>query len=468
MRVIFLIIFYLAYSATVFPQEMQNRLEHAISSLQLDTQFEHAVISLYVQDSKTGKPVYDRNSQAGLTPASCQKIVTSASAFELLGKDYTYQTVFSYDGTISNNVLNGNLYFTGSGDPTFGSWRWKQTSEVFIMDKMVAEIERLHINGIKDFIIDNTKWGSQAIPDGWVWQDIGNYYGAGCSAFNWHENQYDIVLKPGDKTGETVHILSANPLALLKTINELTTAAKGTGDQAYVYYSPYSMVNFLRGTVPLGIDSLVIGASSIDGVALFKNNAMIYLDKAGVNRSKGKIGLPGYFTDGIHDKKNENVICRFTSPPLDSINFWFLKKSINLYGEAFVKTIGWEKKQSGSTDTGVNIIKDFWSMQGIEKSSLKIIDGSGLSPGNRITTNALVHILSYAKKRPWFNSFYNALPEINGIKMKDGYIGGVRSYAGYIKSADGIEYTFAFIVNNFDGSPVSVREKMWRVLDLLK
>ena len=97
-----------------------------------------------------------------------------------------------------------------------------------------------------------------------------------------------------------------------------------------------------------------------------------------------------------------------------------------------------------------------------------MIDGSGLSPANRVTTHSLVTVMQFAKGRPWFAAFYNALPETNGIKMKDGYINGVRSYTGYLKSKNGNEYVFSFIVNNFDGSAGTVREKMWKVLDLLK
>ena len=156
------------------------------------------------------------------------------------------------------------------------------------------------------------------------------------------------------------------------------------------------------------------------------------------------------------------------SPPLDSINYWFLQKSVNLFGEALVKTIAYEKTGFGSTDSGVNIIKNFWSKNRIERSALHIIDGSGLSPANRITTDALVTVMQYAKKQSWYPSFYNALPEQNGIKMKSGYIGGVRSYTGYIKSKSGAEYTFAFIINNYDGSPGAVREKMWKLLDIFK
>ena len=35
--------------------------------------------------------------------------------------------------------------------------------------------------------------------------------------------------------------------------------------------------------------------------------------------------------------------------------------------------------------------------------------------------------------------------------MKSGSIGGVVSYTGYIKSKKGEQYTFAFVVNNYDG-----------------
>ena len=130
--------------------------------------------------------------------------------------------------------------------------------------------------------------------------------------------------------------------------------------------------------------------------------------------------------------------------------------------------MAYEKSGFGSTEKGIDIIKDFWSRHGIEPSAINIKDGCGLSPANRITTKSLATVLQYAKQQNWFTSFYNALPEINGIKMKDGYIADVRSYAGYIKDKNGNEYTFSFIVNNFDGSASSARVKMWQVLDIIK
>jgi D-alanyl-D-alanine carboxypeptidase/D-alanyl-D-alanine-endopeptidase (penicillin-binding protein 4) len=106
--------------------------------------------------------------------------------------------------------------------------------------------------------------------------------------------------------------------------------------------------------------------------------------------------------------------------------------------------------------------------KGIDPAAINILDGSGLSYANRVTTQSLVTILQYAKLQNWYSSFYNALPGPLSIHMKDGYIGGVRSYSGYIKSRGRREYSFSFIVNNFTGSASTMREQMWKLLDLLK
>jgi D-alanyl-D-alanine carboxypeptidase/D-alanyl-D-alanine-endopeptidase (penicillin-binding protein 4) len=66
------------------------------------------------------------------------------------------------------------------------------------------------------------------------------------------------------------------------------------------------------------------------------------------------------------------------------MNFWFLKKSVNLYGEAFVKTIGLQHSHFGSTDSGIAVIKRFWEKNGIEQSALKMTEVVCLLQSNRI------------------------------------------------------------------------------------
>lgn len=449
-----------------YAQTVSQKLDVALNKLEADSQFKHSIISLYVVD-ETANAIYDENSQIGLAPASCQKVVIAVTAFELLGKDFTYKTKLGYDGKIDSGVLKGNIYIVGSGDPTLGSWRYSLTKENIILSNFNRAIRAQKIKEIKGLVLaDDRLWGTQRIPDGWIWQDIGNYYGAGASALNWRENQYDLILRSGISFGNPVQIKATRPkfLPFIHLINELSSAEKGSGDNAYIYLPPDAETGFVRGTIPISEDSFVISGSMPDGGRTLA--ATLYQ-----SISQGKAypdNLVNYLKGKVKWSKPDSIFYAHTSPPLDSIIYWFLKKSINLYGEALVKTIGYENTKNGSLGEGIKRITDFWKRKGIENAALKIIDGSGLSPANRVTTKALVTVMQYAKNKNWFSSFYNCLPEINGIKMKDGYINGVRSYTGYIKSKEGNEYTFSFIVNNFDGNPSTVREKMWKVMDLLK
>jgi serine-type D-Ala-D-Ala carboxypeptidase/endopeptidase (penicillin-binding protein 4) len=418
-----------------------------------------------VIDAKTGNVVFDKNSQVGLAPASTQKIITSATAFELLGKDYRYKTELGYDGKIQNEVLNGNVYVIGSGDPTLGSWRWKQTNDSLTLAKWLGEIRKKKINNIRGVVTTNqSKYSHQAIPGGWIWDDIGNYYGAGAYQLNWKENQYKLKLKSGDRIGDSVYVINDS---INDYVNELKTAAKGTGDNAYVYFGTApNRHSLLKGTIPLGEKSFSISGALADPVSKLITDLEFLLDP---NTS----WVDYYLGRDLIDKdskelKEVSIFYTQYSPSLDSIIYWFLKKSINLYGEALVKTFAYEKQGFGSTDSGVAIVKDFWKQKGMDEDELNICDRSGLSPLNRVTTHSQVEILRYAKTKDWFPWFYDALPEFNGMKMKSGTIRDVKAFCGYQTAKDGNEYIFSFIVNNYNGRTSDVVNKMYKVLDCLK
>ena len=254
-------VFFFLFSIASWSQTISQKLNVAINRLQTDSQFKHATISLFVVESKTGKIIFDKNSQTGLAPASCQKVITGTTAFELLGKDYTYKTNLGYDGKIDSGILAGNIYITGSGDPTLGSWRYSSTKENIILAEFENAIKQNNILQIKGLVLgDDRMWGTQRTPDGWIWQDIGNYYGAGASALNWRENQYDLILRSGKKIGDSVKISSTTPKFLpgIHLINELTAAEKGSGDNAYIYLAPDAETGFVRGTISVNEDSFVI------------------------------------------------------------------------------------------------------------------------------------------------------------------------------------------------------------------
>lgn len=457
-----------------FAQTVSQKLQKAFQQFESDSQLSHAISSLYVIDAKTGEVLFDKNAQVGLAPASTQKIITSVTAFELLGKEYRYKTEFGLiQPMYGNNVTADGLIIIGYGDPTFGSGRFENTKEDVIINKWRKLLEEKKVTNLFELsvYVDAGKWGTQTIPGGWIWDDIGNYYGAGTSSLNWRENQYDIYLSSGDKFGDSCKVVKTVPVINNSvTICEVKTGLSGSGDNAYVYHPPYSYYGFIRGTIPPGQNMFKISASIPepalqfayelgDGISKIRKHS----DRRRFTSSLSPLGrLVNY------SKLNSEIIDTHYSPSLDSIIYWFNKKSINLYGEALVKTFAWEKTGFGSTDTGVAIVKKFWKEKGLDQEELNIYDGSGLSPLNRVTTHAQVEILKYAKTKDWFPSFYDALPEYNGMKMKSGTISDVKGFCGYHTAKDGKEYIFSFLVNNYSGRASQLLSKMYKVLDMLK
>ena len=94
-----------------FPQRqsVEGRLREAMNRVEKDSSMRHAVVSLCLLDARTGDVLFERNSQVGLAPASCQKLFTSVAALDLLGPAYRYVTRLGYRGKITGGLLHGDL-----------------------------------------------------------------------------------------------------------------------------------------------------------------------------------------------------------------------------------------------------------------------------------------------------------------------------------------------------------------------
>jgi serine-type D-Ala-D-Ala carboxypeptidase/endopeptidase (penicillin-binding protein 4) len=446
-------------------QQESVSLNRLLNELEADSSLRHGIVGFLAIDAQNGNVVASRHESLGLAPASTQKIFTSIATFDLLGKDYHFNTNFSYTGNISNGRLNGDLVVNGSGDPSFGSWRWNETKSSPIFAKLITVLKSKGIASIDgNIVINEAGYSLQPLPEGWIWQDIGNYYGAGSWSLNWHENQYDLLVQPGSKQGDSTTMLGTEPsLNGITFRNALNTGAANSGDNGYIFLAPFASQGFVTGTVPAG-KRFTLSGSLPDPPAAFADEMRLALTNAGLKLSGNTI-----FSRNLPiDTSRVQMLFRWQSPGFDSLNYWFLRKSINLYGEAFLKQLAKLQTGVGSTDSGVNVLRRFWRMRGIDEESLAILDGSGLSPQSRVTARAEVTALQYAMKQPWFNSFYNALPEYNGMKMKSGSIGGARAFAGIHTSLKGKKYVFSIIANGYSGSSSAMVKKMFKVLDALK
>jgi D-alanyl-D-alanine carboxypeptidase/D-alanyl-D-alanine-endopeptidase (penicillin-binding protein 4) len=449
----------------VSAQSLQQKLQTAFNHLQQDSQSTYASISLTVLDAKTGEQVFSGNPNMGLATASTLKVITSVTAFNVLGQDFQYTTNLNYTGNIDNGTLNGDIIIKGSGDPTLGSWRYPGTKENVILSLWIDAIRKAGIKKVNGRIIgDDSIFGTGSIPDGWIWQDVGNYYGAGTSGLCWRENQFDIKLKTG-RIGTPVDVSRTVPaVPYLEFKSELTNAEAGTGDKSYAYLPVNSNVMYLRGTYAQDQTKKSISVALPDPAYDAAFRLVDTLKQLGIDVAQGAVSVRSL----PEIPPNGSLLYSYNSPKLSQIIYWLNQKSINLYAEQLLKTIAWKMGKTPTTANGVEAEHDFWKAKGIDPNSLNTVDGSGLSPGDRVTTLTMAKVLLFAKTAPWFPDFYESLPTYNNTKMKSGLINNVLTYAGYQTSKSGHEYCFSIMVNNYNGSTSGIKQKMFAVLDELK
>jgi D-alanyl-D-alanine carboxypeptidase/D-alanyl-D-alanine-endopeptidase (penicillin-binding protein 4) len=470
MRIKFLLITnFVLFAGFASAQSLQQKLQIAFNHLQQDSQCKYASISLTVLDAKTGETVFAANPNMGLATASTLKTITSVTAFNILGKDFQYQTQFGYSGTIAaDGTLNGDLIIKGAGDPTLGSWRYTGHKENEVLSQMVAALQKAGIKRINGRIIgDDSVFGTQSIPDGWIWMDVGNYYGAGTSGLCWRENQFDIKLKtgPADTPIGIIRTVPNTPYLTFKS--ELLNAPAGTGDDAYGYLPVGNKLVYLRGTYAADQTKKSISVAIPDPAFDAAFRLTDTLKRLGITVSGEPESVLTLNAKGQPLPAIANNLTTILSPTLSKIIYWLNQKSINLYAEQLLKTIAWKSGKQASTENGVQVEQDFWKARGIDPNSLNVVDGSGLSPGDRVTTLTMATVLKSAKTADWFHDFYESLPVYNDMKMKSGSILNVLTYAGY-QTHNGRELCFSIMVNNFNGSSRGIKEKMFRVLDELK
>lgn len=433
-------------------------LNAAMKIFNADEQLNHALVSLYVVDAESGDVIFDQNSTTGMATASTEKIITAATAFEVLGKDFTYETKFG----ILNTPRGKSLYIVPSGDPTLASWRWEDTKDAAFLARLKKALQQAGVKELNSIILYTGSWGPQTIPGGWIWEDLGNYYGAGAQAVNWRENQFDLILKSG-ATGSPVTVVKTDPyLYDYKITSKAVAGSKSSGDNSNLYYpSMGGRTGILTGSIPADKNEFVVSGSLYDPANQFVKTIIAHLK-----------GTVRFATDKVittnAEEKDVRWIFTNQSPDLSKIIYWFLRKSINLYGEALLKTIGLKQKGQGSTANGIEAETAYWKNKGIDPEALHLYDGSGLSPQNRITTKAQVTVLRYAQQQPWFADYYEAFPLYNDMKMKSGTISRVKGFSGYQRSREGKSYIFSMLVNNYSGSQLSLIRKMYKVLDELK
>jgi serine-type D-Ala-D-Ala carboxypeptidase/endopeptidase (penicillin-binding protein 4) len=102
------------------PLTVEEETAASIQKLLRGPVLRRGVTGLFVADAKTGEPLFAVNASDPLNPASNVKLISTATALELLGPDFRYPTRVLGAAPQFGNV-RGDLYLLGSYDPTLTS-----------------------------------------------------------------------------------------------------------------------------------------------------------------------------------------------------------------------------------------------------------------------------------------------------------------------------------------------------------
>ncbi len=429
----------------------------------------YATVGIKIVDVSNGKSIYAYNENRPLCPASCIKLVTTATALEVLGENYTYKTTVFTDGTINQQgALNGNLYIQGTGDPTLGSEYIGKDQETF-MDEWFTAISKHGIKTISGSVIAlDQQFGYEGISPYWMWMDLGNYYASGVYGLSIFDNMYYLYLRSG-AAGTTPQILRWKPQTLPLHFENNLKAAANNKDSAYIHGAPFSPDRQLFGSMPHNRESFVIKGDIPDPGLFLASYWTDYLQKKGIRVQKG---ASSYRIDPI-TPQSVKILATTTSVPLTEIIRIVNFRSNNHYAEHLFRKLTQEEK----TKQG---IKDYWTNKGLETGGLYMYDGSGLAPIDATTPAFLTDLLVYMNnKSKSATAFYKSLP-LSGIegtvsgflkntslegkaRVKSGSMENVMSYSGYIDTS-GKRYAFTIIVNKFTGSRSVLRSQVEQLL----
>jgi len=154
------------------------------------------------------------------------------------------------------------------------------------------------------------------------------------------------------------------------------------------------------------------------------------------------------------------VLASVDSPPMSDLVRMTNKPSDNFFAEMLLKGIARQANGRGTTSGGARIVVDFARELG---APARLVDGSGLSRGNRATPRRIVRFLAGMTARDEFDAWYASLPVAGRdgtlakrmrsgaargrCNAKTGTLSNVSALSGFCEARSGDLYAFSILMN---------------------
>jgi D-alanyl-D-alanine carboxypeptidase/D-alanyl-D-alanine-endopeptidase (penicillin-binding protein 4) len=454
-------------------------LESTISNkISKDSLLSSSHFSLQIKNLSNGKSCLAINPNMASIPASNLKLLSTMAGLDVLGKNFKFETKVLYSGDIQNNVLKGNIYIVGSGDPTLESKRFEKNQFINSLIKALQQKEIKSIQG--NIVACMGESDVQTIPNQWTWGDIGNYYGAACYSINYAENMFQISFAINDSNQYTSIENTQPPLPWLSIQNKVLKGKKGIGDKSVIYSSPFhNQIKAIGYIYPKQNKPQINVKAAMPNPA----QALSYAIKSTLDLHQ--ISVTGidtfqfFSSKELVDIQKNKTLYFHQSVELHEIVEQTNLYSINLFAEAIYKKTGYQLFKTFDYDSLKVNFKKYWTQKNIDTKGINLTDGCGLSMSNTLTTNQMCDAIMWASHQTWFNDWKNSLPKAgvsgtlqsftanvllqNSFQAKTGTLNRITCYSGILK-INQQEYSFSLMINFYDGKPADVQKKVENIL----
>lgn len=406
-------------------------------------------ISLWIAPVDGGSPLVDYHSNTLRTPASVAKLITSGVSLYLLGENYRWKTDFYTDARITNNVLTGNLYIKGHGNPYL--------VEEALMD-MVIELRNMGINHIQgDVILDNSYFiNTLENPD--------FFDGHGLEPYNALPNALSINFRTieliFDNQQGKIRITSNPQLTYTDIQNNMTfnkaKRCRGKGFRPIIEVDNSRDLIIVSGAMSRQCKHQSMKKVLTDAGDLFYGHfKQAWLLSGGTISGKWHYGRLPPTAKRLYSGQ---------SKPLYEQIAAMNKHSNNLMTRQLFLTIGAELTQPPATLPKARaIVLNKLQALGIKTHGLFIDNGSGLSRKSKITAKQLGQFL-LSMQDPRVKLFFEQSLAIVGVDGtlrrrlrntpvagnaigKTGTLKNAKSVAGYLTAQSGKKYAYVMLFN---------------------
>ena len=422
----------------------------------------HAQWAVDVRSVDRNEPIFSLNAGKLMMPASNMKILTLATAAEVLGWDARLTTTLEASGVVEGGVLHGDLFVRGGGDPTINT---REGVGEAVFSEWTAALQAQGITSITGRIIgDDQAFDDEGLGGGWAWDYLQYGYAAPVGALQFNEDVAQLNIAPGAIPGEPAVVRLAEGTGLTLH-NRALTGEPGSPDTIDYRRHLHLPILEVTGMIPAGGKPVTRSVAVVNPTLFFAQSLKDALVARGIHVSGEAADLDDVAAE-LGPQLERRVMASTNSPPLRTLATVLMKVSQNLYAETLLKAAGRARGGLGTTAAGRLAANATLSSWGIPETSYVIADGSGLSRYNYVSASALVAMLARMYADPTHRDALLATLPIAGrdgtlstrmrgtraegnAMAKTGSIANVRSLSGFVRTRDGEMLVFSILANDF-------------------